>query len=97
MRFKVVSHDSLSNDGWTERPVRRSLVQVRPPLAPVMRPGDTVLYRADNGERVPAVLVESAGRGCWLARDARHTRGLVYLEASRITGRLPRTDLLEAA
>ena len=66
------------------------------PHPSLLHMGDTVLYRAD-GQLAPAVLVETAGIGCWLARDARHTQGLIYLGAENITTRLPRMDLLEEA
>lgn len=59
--------------------------------------GDMVLYRTPEGHIAPARLVEKAGGGCWLARDARHTRGLVYLEPESITSRLPRPDLVGEA
>ncbi len=68
-------------------------VSVRSPL---MQGGDVVLYRAE-GQLIPARLVEPAGGGCWLARDARHTGSLIYLEPESITARLPRQELLDEA
>ena len=59
--------------------------------------GDVVLYRTPEGYITPARLVELAGGGCWLARDARHTRGLIYLGPESITARLPRPDLVGEA
>ena len=59
--------------------------------------GDTVLYRTPEGQIAPARLIEVAGGGCWLARDARHLRGLIYLDPESITARLPRTDLVGEA
>ena len=59
--------------------------------------GDVVLYRTPEGHITPARLVELAGGGCWLARDARHTRGLIYLDPESIEARLPRTDLVGEA
>ena len=59
--------------------------------------GDVVLYRTPEGDIAPARLIEKAGGGCWLARDARHTRGLIYLDPESITARLPRTDLVGEA
>ena len=59
--------------------------------------GDVVLYRTPEGHIAPARLVEAAGGGCWLARDARHTRGLIYLDPESITSRLPRPDLVGEA
>ena len=60
-------------------------------------PGDVVLYRTPEGCTAPARLVEVAGGGCWLARDARHLRGLIYLDPESILARLPRTDLVGEA
>ncbi len=60
-------------------------------------PGDVVLYRTPGGDTAPARLVELAGGGCWLARDARHLRGLIYLAPESITARLPRPDLVGEA
>ena len=59
--------------------------------------GDVVLYRTPGGQLSPARLLEPAGGGCWLARDARHTRGLIYLDPESIAKRLPRPDLLDEA
>ena len=59
--------------------------------------GDVVLYRTLEGQIAPARLIEVAGGGCWLARDARHTRGLIYLDPESITARLPRPDLVGEA
>ena len=59
--------------------------------------GDVVLYRTTEGHIAPARLVELAGGGCWLARDARHTRGLLYLDPESITSRLPHPDLVGEA
>ena len=59
--------------------------------------GDVVLYRTPEGHIAPARLIERAGGGCWLARDARHTRGLIYLDPESITARLPRPDLVGEA
>ena len=90
MRLKVLSHDSL-DDGWNEPavvPLSFSSSRSRS-----MSAGDAVLCRVD-GLLTPAVLVEAAGSGCWLARDA---RGLLYLGAEHIKTRLPQMDLLEEA
>lgn len=93
MRLRVFSHDPL-DDGWTEPDLAvRSINTPRPDSLTV---GDTVLYKVGM-QRTPAVLVESAGGGCWLARDARHAHDLIYLGAESIVVRLPRMDLLEAA
>ncbi len=95
MRLKALSCDPL-DDGWNEpADVFSRLMTDRRPVS-ASAAGDTVLYRAD-GKLTPAVLVEPAGEGCWLARDARHTNGLIYLGAESITARLPRMDLLEEA
>ncbi len=66
------------------------------PARRTMAEGDTVLYRSE-GQLIPARLVEPAGGGCWLARDARHTGSLIYLEPESITARLPRQELLDEA
>ena len=92
MRLKVVPRDSL-DDGWTEPTLPYRLRHAL--FAEDLQPGDTVLYRAE-GKLTPAVIVESAGEGCWLARDARHV-GLIYLGSESIASRLPRMDLLEEA
>lgn len=93
MQLQVLSRDPL-DDGWNEPelPARR----VRRPASSLLQAGDTVLHRA-NGKLTPAVLVEPAGTGCWLARDARSTPGLIYLGTENITTRLPRMDLLGEA
>ena len=69
---------------------------VTAPSSSRMDSGDVVLYRYE-GQLVPARLVEPAGGGCWLARDARHTASLIYLEPESITARLPRQELLDEA
>ena len=92
MHLRVLSREPLE-DGWTE-------TALLPPPAATARAGnqvgDTVLYRLD-GKLTPAVLVAAAGQGCWLARDARHTQGLIYLGTEHIAARLPRLDLLDEA
>lgn len=93
MQFRVLSRDPL-DDGWTEPPAPLS-VSGAPPCG-TLRPGDVVLYKV-AGQRTPAVLVESAGEGCWLAHDARHAQGLLYLDAESIAVRLPRMELLGEA
>ena len=89
MRLRVLSRDPL-DDGWVESSESDA------PLIGALRPGDTVLYKVAD-HRTPAVLVEAAGGGCWLARDARHTLGLLYLDAESIAVRLPRMELLGEA
>ena len=66
------------------------------PARHAMSEGDMVLYRSE-GQLIPARLVAPAGGGCWLARDARHTGSLIYLEPESITARLPRQELLDEA
>lgn len=95
MQLKILSRDSL-DDGWNEptvppRPEENSFSHVR-----TLSAGDTVLYRTE-GQLTPAVLVAPAGGNCWLARDARHANGLIYLGPEHIKARLPRMDLLEEA
>ena len=68
----------------------------KPSVSSRMGSGDVVLYRHE-GQLVPARLVEPAGGGCWLARDARHAGSLIYLEPESITARLPRQELLDEA
>jgi hypothetical protein len=66
---------------------------------PSLNSGDLVLYTR-RGQMAPAVLVEAAGGDCWLARDARHSRNLLYLAAENVVMRLARVDadlLAEAA
>ena len=93
MTLRVLSRDPL-DDGWSESPVLFRMSGG--PITSGLRPGDTVLYKVD-GQRTPAVLVESAGETCWLARDARHAQGLLYLGTESIVARLPQMDLLEEA
>ena len=71
-------------------------VPAEKPLSARMGSGDVVLYRSE-GQLVPARLVEPAGGGCWLARDARHAASLIYLEPESITARLPRQEILDEA
>ena len=93
MRLRVLSCDPL-DDGWTEPSAEPPAVGK--PRLEILQAGDTVLYKTGT-QRTPAVLVESAGGGCWLARDARHAHDLIYLGAENIVVRLPRMDLLEEA
>ena len=71
-------------------------VPAEKPFSSRMGSGDVVLYRHE-GQLVPARLVEPAGGGCWLARDARHTASLMYLEPECITARLPQQEILDDA
>ena len=80
-----------------EHPLDRVLVMPAAIRKHEAVPGDVVLYRTPEGHVAPARLVEGAGGGCWLARDARHTRGLIYLDPESITARLPRPDLVGEA
>ena len=92
MQLKVVSTAELeqcSPGPGAARPVPGRLVEAAV--------GDVVLYRTLQGHVAPARLVQQAGDGGWLARDARNTRGLTYLDPETITARLPRPDLVGEA
>ena len=93
MHLRILSRDPL-DDGWVEPSAHSCGVVL--PLLSTLQIGDTVLYTV-GGQRTPAVLVEAAGDGCWLARDARHAHDLIYLGVESIVARLPRMDLLEEA
>jgi hypothetical protein len=78
----------------------RSPFSVVPRLESAFSVDDMVLYRAENGQIAPAVLVQPAGGGCWLARSARNIHGLIYLGPENIVMRLAPVDadlLAEAA
>ncbi len=95
MSLKVLTQDPL-DDGWNEPEdiYPRHLTDLR--HVSVMSAGDTVLYSSD-GKVSPAVLIEPAGDDCWLARDARSTQGMIYLDKESISACLPPTDLLGGA
>lgn len=88
----AVSHDPL-DDGWND-PL--ASLPLRDKREVSLSCGDTVLYRA-QGQQTPAILVEDAGGGCWLARSARFLHKLIYLDPESIVLRLPRNDLRDEA
>ena len=95
----LASVSRASEEGLPVSSLPANCVSMPRQIAETMHAGDLVLYRAE-GAVAPAVLIEPAGGGCWLARDARHARSLLYLGAENIAGRLARVDadlLAEAA
>ena len=56
------------------------------------RVSDSVAWVATDRGLLRVHAAGPAGGGCWLARDARHARSLLYLGAENIAGRLARVD-----
>lgn len=92
MNTQIAAPDPL-DDGWNDP---SNVLPLRDRREVSLSCGDTVLYRAE-GQKTPAVLVEDAGGGCWLARSARFIHKLIYLDAESIVLRLPRNDLRDEA